>query len=137
MRKVILKEYCPPEIANQTIECYMVDFAYDQCMVRQNPPLFYFIQMSHIVVKEDGSLYKAINPSKDLLDNLNALKDIEEKFRVEEIESLLTSDSLNISLTGKQREIIRNSIEYELEIGVGEFEEDVEREMREILEKLK
>lgn len=38
-----------------------------------------------------------------------------------------------MELTDRQKEIIRNSIEYELEIGV---DEDVEKEMREILEKL-
>lgn len=42
-----------------------------------------------------------------------------------------------VILTNRQKEIIRNSMEYELDIAYGSFEEEIEKEMREILELLK
>ena len=42
-----------------------------------------------------------------------------------------------VVLTNRQKEIIRNSIEYELETYYGELEEDVAKEMRAIIEKMK
>ena len=42
-----------------------------------------------------------------------------------------------VVLTDKQKEIIRNSMEYELMTSSGELEDDIKREMREILEILK